>query len=177
VNRKRTQRVMREHGLLVPQRRVPRGEHSGRIETSRCNEVWATDLSKIATREGWLWIVGVIDCHDRDLIGRRYGVTADTTLCLHALGDAVSQRFPDELDALKAAGPLLSHDWGSQFTSRRYKAELHTLGITSRPNDDRLPRAERDHGALLRLDEGRGGLDHRVRNPRRSDHRARRLDR
>lgn len=31
------------------------------------------DLSKIATREGWLWIVGVIGCHDRDLVGRRYG--------------------------------------------------------------------------------------------------------
>jgi transposase InsO family protein len=73
---------MRKQGLRVPQRRIPRGRHDGRIETSRCDEVWATDLSKIATHEGWLWIVGVIDCHDRDLIGHRYGVTADTTLCL-----------------------------------------------------------------------------------------------
>jgi putative transposase len=133
VNRKRTQRVMREHGLLVPQRRIARGEHGGRIETERSDEVWATDLSKIATREGWLWIVGVIDCHDRDLIGHRYGVTADTTLCLGALGDGVWERFPDRLDELKSAGVQLSHDWGSQFTSRRYTAELSTLGIRSRP--------------------------------------------
>ena len=67
--------------------------------------MWATDLSKIATREGWLWIVGMIDCHDRDLIGRRYGVSADTTMCLAALGDAVWERFPDRLAELKAAGP------------------------------------------------------------------------
>jgi putative transposase len=133
VNRKRVQRVMREQGLLVPQRRIPRGEHPGRIQTERSDEVWATDLTKLLTREGWLWLVSVIDCHDRDLIGRRYGTTADTALCLGALTDAVWERFPDQLDALKAAGVQLSHDWGSQFTSRRYQAELHTLGVNSRP--------------------------------------------
>lgn len=85
---------MREHGLLVPQRRIPRGRHDGRIETNRGDEVWATDLSKIATREGWLWIVGVIDCHDRDLIGARCGISADSALCAGALADAVWERFP-----------------------------------------------------------------------------------
>jgi putative transposase len=133
VNRKRVQRVMREHGLLVPQRRIPRGRHAGRIETQRSDEVWATDLTKIPTREGWLWLVSVIDCHDRDLIGRRYGTSADTALCIGALHDAVWERFPDRLDELKVAAPQLSHDWGSQFTSRRYQAELRTLGIRSRP--------------------------------------------
>jgi hypothetical protein len=47
---------MREHGLLVPQRRIARGEHGGRIDTTRSDEVWATDLTKIATRGagcGW----------------------------------------------------------------------------------------------------------------------------
>jgi len=39
---------------------------------------WATDLTKIATREGWLGMVGVIDCHDRNLIGHRYRTSADT---------------------------------------------------------------------------------------------------
>jgi putative transposase len=78
-------------------------------------------------------MVSVIDCHDRDLIGRRYGQTADTQLCLGALHDAVWERFPDQLDQLKATAPKLSHDWGSQFTSRRYQNELRTLGITDRP--------------------------------------------
>jgi putative transposase len=133
VNRKRVRRVMREHGLLVPQRRLPRGEHAPRIETSRSDEVWATDLTKIATREGWLWMVGVIDCHDRDLIGRRYGTSADAALRAGALADAVWERFPDRLDALDEAGLQLSHDWGSQFTARRYQQELTTLGIRSRP--------------------------------------------
>src|SRR5690606_12434772 len=108
INRKRVRRVMREHGLIVPQRRIARGQHAGRIDTTRSDEVWATDLTKIATREGWLWLVAVIDSHDRDLIGWRYGISADTTLCLAAIGDAVWERFPDDLDSLKAAGPLLS---------------------------------------------------------------------
>lgn len=133
VNRKRVRRIMCEQGLLVPQRRLPRGKHAGRIETDRPDQVWATDLSKIPTREGWLWIVGVIDCHDRDLIGRRYGTSADAALCLGALGDAVWERFPDQLERLKQTAPQLSHDWGSQFTARRYQAELKTLGIRDRP--------------------------------------------
>jgi putative transposase len=133
VNRKRVQRVMRAHGLLVPQRRIARGEHAGRIQTARSDQVWATDLTKIPTREGWLWMVSVMDCHDRDLIGRRYGTSADTALCLGALRDAVWERFPDRLDELDAAAVQLSHDWGSQFTSRRYQAELRTLGLRSRP--------------------------------------------
>jgi transposase InsO family protein len=84
---------MREHGPADARARLPRGEHGGRIETSRGDEVWATDLTKIATCEGWLWMVGVIDCHD--LIGRRFATSADTTLCLGALGDAVWERFAD----------------------------------------------------------------------------------
>jgi putative transposase len=152
VNRKRVQRVMREHGLLVPQRRIAHGRHAGRIETMRPDEVWASDLTKIPTREGWLWLVSVIDCHDRDLIGRRYGATADTALCLGALHDAVWERFPDRLDALKLTAPQLSHDWGSQFTSRRYQTELHTLGIRSRPTMIGAPEQngikERFFGAL-----------------------------
>jgi putative transposase len=133
VNRKRVRRVMRAHGLLVPQRRIPRPTHTGRIQTERSDQVWATDLTKIPTREGWLWMVSVIDCHDRDLIGRRYGASADSALCLSALRDAVWERFPDQLERLKALAPQLSHDWGSQFTSRRYQAELRALGIRSRP--------------------------------------------
>ena len=152
VNRKRSQGVMRAHGLLVPQRRLPRGKHAGRIETERSDEVWATDLTKIPTREGWLWMVSVIDCHDRDLIGRRYAKSADTALCLGALHDAVWERFPDQLEQLKTLAPQLSHDWGSQFTSRRYGDELKTLGIRSRPTMIGCPEhngiKERFFGAL-----------------------------
>jgi hypothetical protein len=38
ANRKRVRRVMREHGLLVPQRRIPRSEHTGRVETERSDQ-------------------------------------------------------------------------------------------------------------------------------------------
>ncbi|MGH2969256.1 MAG: integrase core domain-containing protein [Solirubrobacteraceae bacterium] len=47
--------------------------------------------------------------------------------------DGAWERFGDTLDGLKAAGPQLSHDWGSQFTNRRYGDELKTLGAHSRP--------------------------------------------
>lgn len=133
INRKRVQRIMRREGLLAPQRARERPPHRGRIELERSDQVWASDLTKIPTREGWLWLVGVIDCHDRDLIGHRYGASADAALCTRALADAVWERFRGDLDRLAAAGLELSHDWGSQYTSRRYQGELCTLQIRSRP--------------------------------------------
>lgn len=47
--------------------------------------------------------------------------------------------------------PQLSHDWGSRFTSRRSGDELRSdARPTQPPDDDRLPRAQRHQGALLR---------------------------
>jgi putative transposase len=72
-------------------------------------------------------------CGTRSRRRTRYGISADTALCLGALHDAVWERFPDQLERLADVELQLSHDWGSQFTSRRYQAELRTLDIRSRP--------------------------------------------
>ena len=73
-------------------------------------------------------------------------------MCLGALHDAAWERFPDQLEHFKTLAPQLSHDWGSQFTSRRYGDELKTLGIRSRPTMIGCPEQngikERFFGAL-----------------------------
>lgn len=76
--------------------------------TTRAAGAVPADLTKIPTRAGCVWLVGVIDCHDRDLIGHRYGTSADTTPCLTALGDAGWERFPDQLALLEQTAPQLS---------------------------------------------------------------------
>lgn len=132
-----------------------------------------------APGSGASWLGGLVGrpsaTPSRPSRGCSAGISADTTLCLGPLNNAVWERFPDRLEDLKAVAPQLSHDWGSQFTSRPLRRGAAHAGRALAPDDDRLARAERHHRALLRLAQGRGGLDHRVRHPRRGDRGDRRL--
>ena len=92
---------MRALGLLLPQRRRPRRRHNGRIRAERPQPGLGDRPDQDPTREGWLWKVAVIDCHDRDLIGHHYSTTANTKACLAALHAAVLERFAGDLDALQ----------------------------------------------------------------------------
>ena len=73
VNRKRVLRVMREGGLLVRSRRLRarRKKEWGRVEVSQPNEIWQSDMTKIwaGPVAGWAYLVCVIDCCTREIIG------------------------------------------------------------------------------------------------------------
>ena len=67
VSGKRVLRLMREHGLLAPQR-GPRWRakrlHEGRITTDAPNLRWGTDGTMAWTLEdGWVWVFDLIDHH------------------------------------------------------------------------------------------------------------------
>lgn len=73
VGRNRVLRLMREHRLLVPVRRLANHgdrSHEGRIRTDRPNELWGTDAARFYTREdGWCWFFGAIDHCSEDIVG------------------------------------------------------------------------------------------------------------
>ena len=134
---------MRGHGLLVPQRRIPRGEHAGRIQTTRSDQVWATDLTKIPTREGWLQMVSVIDGHDRDLIGRplrhqRRHRGVPRRAARRGLG-ALPRPARAFQDARAATQPRL----GLAVHQPPLRRRAGDAGDPQPADDDRLPRAQR----------------------------------
>ena len=57
-------------------------------------QVWVTDITYVATDEGWLYVAGVMDLFSRRLIGWAMGASLDTALPLAALLMAVRQRNP-----------------------------------------------------------------------------------
>ena len=73
VNRKRVLRVMRERGLLVRSRRLRarRKKEWGRVEAAEPNQIWQTDMTKIwaGPAVGWAYLVCVIDCCTREIVG------------------------------------------------------------------------------------------------------------
>jgi len=133
VNRKRVLRVMRERGLRVRSRRLRarRRKEWGRVETARPNQVWQADLTKVwaGPAVGWAYLVSVIDCHTREIVGWDLSARCRTDEALAAVERAVLERLPA---GSREASLTLTTDNGTQFTSARFLETLRELGLTHR---------------------------------------------
>jgi putative transposase len=133
VNRKRVLRVMRERGLLVAARRLRarRKKDWGRVEAAEPNQIWQTDMTNIwaGPAVGWAYLVCVIDCCTREIVGWQLSQRCRTEDALAAVEQAVLSRLPA---GSRESSITLTTDNGTQFTSSRFMATLARLGITHR---------------------------------------------
>jgi len=70
VNRKRVQRLMREHRLLQPKRTEGRRRRPGYFQVTRPDELWHLDMTSVWVAEhGWCYLNAAIDCCTREITG------------------------------------------------------------------------------------------------------------
>ncbi len=87
------------------------------IRPTRVNQVWHTDITMIATDEGWLYLAGVMDGLSKRIVGYAVDDHMRTDLVIEALRSAVKRRARQKC--------LIHHsDRGSQYTSYAYQREL-----------------------------------------------------
>jgi putative transposase len=133
VNGKRVLRVMRERGLLVTPRRTRarRKKEWGRIVAELPNQLWQTDMTKVwaGASVGWAYLVSVIDCCTRDIVGWDLSLRCRTQEAIVAVECAVLEQMSD---GSRHYGLTLNTDNGTQFTSTRFLDTLSRLGITHR---------------------------------------------
>lgn len=136
VGRHRVARLMRQDGLCGRQKRRYRvrttdSRHSHPIAPNRLatlpaptkpNQVWVSDLTYVATDEGWLYLAGVLDHCSRRLVGWAMGSTLNTAVPLAALQMALRQCKP-------AAGLVHHSDRGVQYASADYRSALAAHGL------------------------------------------------
>ena len=135
AGRKRVLRLMRQAGLLAPQRargrRKPR-PHDGTIIPEAPNQLWGTDATMAYTaRDGWVWAFVAIDHHTAEAwasVARR----GDRFAALEPIYQAVRERF-GELAPDVCRGISCRHDWGPQYTSSHFTGSLRWLGIEDSP--------------------------------------------
>lgn len=137
VGKARVLRLMREHRLLAPTRRVHvRGDrtHSGTIITLRPNELWGTDATRFSTRqEGWCWFFGAIDHCSDDIVGWHVAKRGDRWAALEPIRQGVQQTHGVYAPKI-ALGLGLRMDWGPQYTADQFLGELRWLGIRPSPS-------------------------------------------
>jgi putative transposase len=129
INEKRVARLMRLMGLkaIVP------GPHTSRrhpehkvypyllkgLTIDAPNRVWATDITYIPMRHGYLYLVAVMDWFSRYVLSWKLSNSLDTAFCNEALDRALRIATPD----------IFNSDQGAQFTSEEFTGRLLRLGV------------------------------------------------
>ena len=107
------------HELSVAQNVLDRD-----FKAERPNEKWVTDITYVATLEGWLYVVAIIDLFSRKVIGYAMADHLRAELVVEALRTAMGRgrRIVDEL--------WLHSDRGVQFSSEMFRDVLSVTGIS-----------------------------------------------
>jgi transposase InsO family protein len=92
--------------------------------SNRPGEIWVADITYIATDEGWLYLAGIKDLFNGEIVGYSMNERMTRELVGKALFSAVKAKRPSE-------GLIHHSDRGSQYCSRDYQRLLKQFGIQS----------------------------------------------
>jgi putative transposase len=136
VSENRVARLMRQKGIQGKAKRKfkttttskhqrPRTENliKQNFQASEPNTLWVSDITYIATVEGWLYLAVILDVFSRKVIGWAFSDRLTDDVVLTALYMAKQQR--------QTLTGLVHHsDQGSQYASADFQASLKQNGIT-----------------------------------------------
>jgi transposase InsO family protein len=127
TSRKRVERLMRQRGLRSIRTRKRRlgltkvGQSAyfapnllqQDFAATGKNEKWVSDTTYIPTRQGWLYLVSVMDLFSRQIVGWAMGEHHDADLATSALDMAIRRARP-------AAGLIVHSDRGTEFANAKF---------------------------------------------------------
>ena len=129
VNRKRVQRLMRRMGIeaTYPRPQTSRSTPGHviypyllrNLEVSRPDQVWCSDITYIPMKQGFLYLVAVMDWFSRYVLAWRLSNTMDVNFCLEAHVESLNGKRPE----------IFNTDQGSQLTSLAFTGRLQESGI------------------------------------------------
>jgi transposase InsO family protein len=128
----RIARLMRENELAARRKKAfrPRTTVPGSgaapnlikgLEPRGVDQIWVSDLTYVATREGWLYLAVILDLFSRKVVGWKLGETLEAELVETALANALIMRAPDP-------GLYFHSDRGSQYSSQAVRKPLSVIG-------------------------------------------------
>ena len=124
VNRKRIKRLMRLMGLKAiycePSMSIPNAAHQKYpyllrdVLIERVNQVWSIDITYIPMRNGFLYLVAVIDWFSRYVLSWGLSNSLCHDFCIDALVRSLKLGTPE----------IFNSDQGAQFTALEFLKEL-----------------------------------------------------
>jgi putative transposase len=85
------------------------------LTIDRPNQCWATDITYIPMRRGFVYLVAIVDWASRKVLAHRVSISMSTDFCVEALEEAIAKYGRPE---------IFNTDQGSQFTSAEFTGVL-----------------------------------------------------
>lgn len=130
VGRHRVTRLMRRMGLEAIYRKPNLSRRHPQhkiypyllrnVAITRAHQVWSCDITYIPMKQGFLYLVAVIDWHSRLVLSWRLSNTMDKSFCVEAVEEALEKYGPPE---------IFNTDQGVQFTCEAFISTLSAQGI------------------------------------------------
>jgi putative transposase len=133
VNHKKVQRLMKEMDLEAlyqkPKLSIGNKQHQvypyllRDVEIARINQVWATDITYIKMKDGFIYLLAIIDLYSRFIVAANVSISLEAEFCIEALNSAILYYQKPE---------IFNTDQGSQFTSHGWIDSLaeHNIRIS-----------------------------------------------
>lgn len=90
------------------------------LEITRSNHVWATDITYIPMKRGFVYLIAVMDWASRRVLSWRLSNSLTTDFCIEAVQDAINRYGKPD---------IFNTDQGCQFTSIEFTGLLKDNGI------------------------------------------------
>ena len=131
IGKNRVARLMRQRQLVARKKRAFRpkttvaagGAQPNRIATlvpERPDQIWVSDITYVATAEGWLYLAVILDLFSRRVVGWKLGDSLEASLVHQALQNALVLRRPQ-------AGLYFHSDRGCQYSSQLVRKPLEVI--------------------------------------------------
>jgi putative transposase len=91
------------------------------LEPSGVDQIWVSDITYVATVEGWLYLAVILDLFSRKVVEWKLGETLEAELVETAPANALMMRTPDP-------GLYFYSDRGSQYSSQAVRKPLSVIG-------------------------------------------------
>lgn len=130
VGRHRVRRLMARMGLEAiykrPRTSQPHPQHPvypyflRKMVINRPNQVWCADLTFLPVKNGFLYLVAIMDWATRKVLSWRLSNTMHADFCVEALNEAIAKYGPPE---------IMNTDQGSQFMGTVWITALTEAGV------------------------------------------------
>jgi transposase InsO family protein len=130
VGKTKVERTMKKHGIRAKTKRKFRHTTDSKhnlpvapnllernFSPEKPNQTWASDITYVWTKEGWLFLAVIVDLFSRQVVGWSLDKTMTKELVCSALSQAYFRRKP-------GTGLVFHSDRGSQYCSKEFRAQL-----------------------------------------------------
>ncbi len=91
-----------------------------KVQIDRPNQVWCADITFVPVKNGFLYLVAIVDWATRRVLSWRLSNTMHADFCVEALKEAMAKNGPPV---------IMNTDQGSQFTGSAWITTLTEVGV------------------------------------------------